>query len=65
MGKGNQQKISNNYRVGPHLGFKVNKKILNYLYHLTKKFKTMMVKKPDEISLFIELPCGEVIEFSG
>uniref|UniRef100_A0A6C0HU12 Uncharacterized protein n=1 Tax=viral metagenome TaxID=1070528 RepID=A0A6C0HU12_9ZZZZ len=62
IGKSNTQKLTHP-RVGSHLGFKVSKKTLHKLS--TCKYNSMIVEKPDETSFFIELPCGEVLEFSG
>lgn len=63
IGRAKTQKL-NHPRVGSHLGFKVSKKKLYELYKLCN-YKAIIVKKPDETSFFIELPCGEILEFSG
>ena len=52
-------------RVGTHLGFKVTPEKRRQMERLLCNEKIMIVDKPDEISLFIQLPCGEIIEFSG
>lgn len=61
----NQKLITGKPSIGPHIGFKVKKSVLKYLIEITYDEKIMIVNKPDETSLFIELPCGEVIEISG
>ncbi len=49
-----------------HLGFKVSLKHLNIIRdNLCHIIPILKVDKPDEISLFIQLPCGEVFEFSA
>lgn len=63
---GNNQKILNKSTQGPHLGFVIKnmrswKRIVNISSKITK---TIVINKPDEKSLFIELSCGEIIEFS-
>lgn len=62
MIKGDFRKHS---RVGTHLGFKVTRKKRVEMEKILCSEKTMIVKKPDETSLFLQLPCGEIIEFSG
>ena len=63
IGNPKTQKL-NHPRVGSHLGFKVSKTKLRELYQFCK-YKSIIVEKPDETSFFIELPCGEILEFSG
>jgi len=62
----NKQTIKFKNKQGPHLGFliKSKKKLYELYYLLCNKTKTLIVDKPDEISLFIDLICGEIIEIS-
>lgn len=64
----NYNKNKLNYRnlEKPHIGFRVQSiknlnKIYNDLFNLTK---TLFVNKPDELSLYIDLKCCEIIELS-
>ena len=63
---GNQQKLHPGGRQGPHVGFLA--KLAN-LWRMREAVcnitTTSVVRKPDEYSLFVELPCGEVLEFSA
>jgi hypothetical protein len=69
---GNQNKLKKGQgQMGPHFGFRVSKAVLEDLIirlqadRIVENDKMMIVKKPDETTFVIELPCGEVIEFSG
>lgn len=62
---GNKQTLKNNKVQGPHLGFKLNSlKTFNSIYkNLCNITKTIVINKPDEKSLFVDLLCGEILEF--
>ena len=61
----NNKLISGQAQMGPHIGFRVNKSVLEDLIIKMNDEKIMIVKKPDETTLAVELPCGEILEFSG
>ena len=63
---GNNQKVITDKIQGPHLGFKIkNSKIFESIYNkICNITKTILIDKPDEKSLFIDLLCGEIIELS-
>ena len=63
---GNNQSLKFNKVQGPHLGFKLNSlKTFNTIYKNTCNItKTIIIDKPDERSLFIDLMCGDILELS-
>ena len=65
---GNHQKVNTlTGRQGPHVGFKLpSTQLLNRTKAATCSMtQTLQVCKPDEVSLFVEVPCGEELEFSA
>ena len=62
----NKNKLNYKNLEKPHIGFRVQSiKILNKIYNdLCNLTKTLFVNKPDELSLYIDLKCGEIIELS-
>ena len=63
---GNNHTVKNNIVQAAHIGFKL--KSIKTFEDIHKKIcnitKTIIINKPDEKSLFVDLLCGEVIEFS-
>ena len=64
---GNNQKLNLDSNVqGVHVGFRTTLDKLEGIRHkVCNLTNTLAVVKPDETSLFIELPCGEVAEVVG
>ena len=67
---GNAQRINpTSSRQGCHVGLRISSS--RVLRKLADKFSTkntaciLLINKPDELSMFIQLPCGEVLEISG
>lgn len=63
---GNHQTIRDSAVQGVHLGFRTsNMRVEAIRRRVCELTKTIVIEKPDETSLFIELPCGEVVEVVG
>jgi hypothetical protein len=63
---GNKQTLKNNKVQGPHIGFKLKSlKTFDAIYkNICNITRTIIIDKPDEKSLFVDLLCGDIIEFS-
>ena len=63
---GNKNTVKNTIVQDAHIGFKLNNiKTFDHIYNkICNITKTVVIDKPDEKSLFVDLLCGEIIEFS-
>jgi hypothetical protein len=63
---GNKQTVKLRNVQGPHIGFRINSKMLFNKIHksICDLTKTIIIDKPDEYSLFIDLSCGEILEIA-